>query len=385
MSRRRRTGLTVTMLLLLASGCASTPSSPYASSGAVDDSEAIVLARRFEQAILDRSAPALRSLVDADALLHRICNQRDLSRADRAACLETMGGTYDFANTMLQMIGAKGTARLLALEDVGGAPRPLLRVIDDHGDLHYLMLHVDRAEDGRPVIVDAGAPWEEDPASASLRRIWAAVLAPDAERRLARDPRLRMEQAMLFGQFEAALTEWPAVSAADRRVQSVRIAHLICTAEAAPDQLLPALAAYRRDRPDDPAGDHAALKYLMWREQWPEALEVIANLRSAVGDDAFLDTLEAQVHLDTGDLYGAALAAATAVELEPTLVEAWWTRLEIAVAGDEHDQIAACLASLNHIGEQIPEVERNEDFAKFVGSPAYRHWVEARERHTLPD
>ena len=71
MSRRRRTGLTVTMLLLLASGCASTPSSPYASSGAVDDSEAIVLARRFEQAILDRSAPALRSLVDADALLHR--------------------------------------------------------------------------------------------------------------------------------------------------------------------------------------------------------------------------------------------------------------------------------------------------------------------------
>ncbi len=55
------------------------------------------------------------------------------------------------------------------------------------------------------------------------------------------------------------------------------------------------------------------------------------------------------------------------------------------MAGDEHDQIAACLASLNHIGEQIPEVERNEDFAKFVGSPAYRHWVEARERHTLPD
>jgi len=380
----------VTTILMLAvatapAGCSAPgrPNPVALRAGSITEAEAINVARRFERAVAAQDVAAVRDLIDEDEVRRRVCEAGEISGADREACRATFGDVFDFAGLIMQPVAGKGRIKLLRLFRTGPDAAPLLRIVDDEGRLHYLVLQLARGGDGLVRVVDAGSPWEQETATVAMRRFWLMVQSPDADRHFEADARLHMEQLILAGRLDEAYEMWASMPDAVRAEQPVMLAHLQYFVPAFDrDGLLGHLQSYRRRRPGDLAADLAVLPELIWSQHHDEALRVVSSLRAAVGGDGYLDLIAGQIHRDRGDLTQARRVIAHAVEVEPDLIEAQWERLDLAVGDGDYDLMVECLADLEALGADIGTVLRDDGLQAFRDSEAFQHWQDQRATRT---
>ncbi len=151
-----------------------------------------------------------------------------------------------------------------------------------------------------------------------------------------------------------------------------------CAARVNGEALDEAVRDYRRLFPDDPAADLVTNEMLRRNDRNDEFLAAIDRIRSAVGEDPYLDVLSCWGLEAAGRLAEARDRVDAAVAAEPTLSQAQITRLTVTLKQKDYEVVAQTITAMEVLGYPTPDLTKYEQFAGFVRSDAYRRWAASR-------
>lgn len=143
--------------------------------------------------------------------------------------------------------------------------------------------------------------------------------------------------------------------------------------------VLAAIERFRSQFPTDPATALYSIDYYITRKEFLKAIEALEQLKTAVGGDAELDTMIANVRLEAGDIPGAKVAIEQAIAREPDLPSSYWSKISVALTEDDH---ATTLATLIHLKSELNIALSAESlktevlYSKFVLSPEFQELEE---------
>lgn len=113
--------------------------------------------------------------------------------------------------------------------------------------------------------------------------------------------------------------------------------------------------------------------------EYDAAVAAAERIAAAVGGDAFMETLAADILSQKGDYRAARARAARAAAAEPTLVNPWFVLLTISVAERDHAETAWALTVLETRFQQtIADLTTVPQYATFVQTPEYTQWARSR-------
>ncbi len=143
---------------------------------------------------------------------------------------------------------------------------------------------------------------------------------------------------------------------------------------------------FRKDHPDDAAGDLVSMDYYHLKKQPDEVLKLADRLDKALGGDPYLSVVRVGALIDAKRFKEARTAAEKAVKDEPKLTQAYWARISVATEEKNHADTLTWLKKLvEDTGTDVTaaEVEMNEQFAAFIKTPQYqqfKQWLAKREK-----
>jgi tetratricopeptide (TPR) repeat protein len=149
-------------------------------------------------------------------------------------------------------------------------------------------------------------------------------------------------------------------------------AHLGADGEA---DYLAGLERFRELYPDDAAIDFISIGYFHLKKRYDEVRRSIDRIDKAVGGDPYLDVLRGNAWMEDGRFEEARQAMEKAIEEEPDLARAYWTRIALSLREQKHADtlkwlqtiVEKCHVAIKNLNE-VPE------YAEFVKSPQYGEW-----------
>jgi tetratricopeptide (TPR) repeat protein len=131
--------------------------------------------------------------------------------------------------------------------------------------------------------------------------------------------------------------------------------------------------------PNDPALDLISIDGLYLRKNFAELDKVVDGLDRRLGGDAYLDLLRGGFWLEAEDLDRASKHYRRAIERDPTMVDAWWSLITIALQGKDWKETGRLLSVIERdLKIALPDLEQTPDYAEFVKSADYADWKKAR-------
>src|SRR5690606_34394436 len=114
-------------------------------------------------------------------------------------------------------------------------------------------------------------------------------------------------------------------------------------------------------------------------KDYAKMLEALFTLDEAVGGDPYLAGMKAAAYAGIGSVPQAKKHAEQALAKEPSLAQPHWILVYVALEERNNAEVARLLTRLeNELGETIPPLTQDADFAGFIASPQYRTWSAAR-------
>ena len=127
--------------------------------------------------------------------------------------------------------------------------------------------------------------------------------------------------------------------------------------------------------PNDAAIDLLSMDYFAMKENFAEALACAQRFQKAMGDEAFMTTLIADLQWQNGQLKEARATVDKAIKLEPDFVSARWTKVTIADAQKDYASMNKTLKELvTDFGAELdPEAMKKEEFYQdFSKAPEFK-------------
>lgn len=127
--------------------------------------------------------------------------------------------------------------------------------------------------------------------------------------------------------------------------------------------------------PNDSAIDLLSMDYFAMKENFAEALACAQRFQKAMGEEAFMTTLIADLQWQNGQVKEARATIEKAIKLEPDFVSARWTKVTIADAQKDYTSVNKTLKELvTDFGAELdPEAMKKEAFyEEFVKTPEFK-------------
>jgi hypothetical protein len=309
-------------------------------------------------------------------------------REFRAAADADLRGESGPAARAIAAVGAGGSCRFLRVVQHGTETRVIVRIAHADGSMpEYVVFVLAAGADGAAVAIDIDVESDGGSASARLRRFFLALAvfaSPNVEGKLRGDDRLRAqhlsaldeaEESFRAGQNRLALERLATVPSAILDAPDVVLLRLNVSRAVSDEAFRTALADVRRRDGRGPAAELIAVDHFLLARAYDDAHAALANAKSAIGGDPYLDWIDATIFDAAGDLDGARVACQRAIEGDAMLEDPWWTLLSLCVRQDRHDETAALLGHMAARFEiDWKEFEAAPAYARFFDSAAGRMW-----------
>ncbi len=315
----------------------------------------------LEPAVIDSFADQLMSGLKGQGLDERILD------------LVSQGGSYRFLRARLD-------------ED---APRVMFRLLTPEGGFNYHEFHLESAGDGL-IATDAWIALSGETLSASIHRSMLSLFKvhpmkdgtelTDRDREYIQNLwRLQQISTLMRTKPEDALHVIRQLPLSVQKDKNILLARLTAAQAVGAEEYIDSLNVYRTAFPDDAASELVSIDFHVLSRDYTSALGCIDRLDQLIGGDKYLDLLRSGVHLAAGDTVASISTCQQAVVAEPSLPHAYWSLVQISLQRREHALTASLLTHLeSRLGEKLGDLRGAPEFRKFVESPEYEIWQEAR-------
>src|SRR5262249_1542834 len=133
------------------------------------------------------------------------------------------------------------------------------------------------------------------------------------------------------GQHQEVLTLYDQLPADLQRDKNVLLMRLRAAQAVGDDKYAEAMRDFRTYHSDDPCIDFLSITYYLQTKEFARALQMIDRVEKAIDGDPYLNLLRALVHTEAGDILAARKDDEKALAEEPTLLEAHWDLVRIAM------------------------------------------------------
>jgi tetratricopeptide (TPR) repeat protein len=281
-----------------------------------------------------------------------------------------------------------GTMTLLRVHDVKGRPRALLRALDPERGFDYLDFELTRRADGKVRATDIYIFIAGDRFTKIIRGLYLPLAANQsrnivdklltAESDMVKAaPKLKsLADAVRNNQAQEALAIFDALPAGAKKEKTVMLLRLQAAQASNDDNLyLAAMDELSRTFPGDPCVDMTAIDAFLIRKEYDKAFSAIDRLDKSVGGDPYLNLIRANIFSEQGKNEQAARLAQKAVEQEPTLPDAHYSRLVFASGQKKYADMVKYLQEFEDVfGEPAEGLESEPEFAGFVASKEYKDY-----------
>lgn len=389
-----------TALVALAAGCkpaaapvpaAGTPAPAVADGTPATEADCREFAAKVETAVRDKDRATLGQLFALTTLMERSIADLTLSGTNKESVLKglkTAAARNSFVDQIMAEIEKGGSYKLLRVHEVDGRTRALLRLLTTESGVNYHDILLTRYPDGRVSLEDvyvfaAGEMLTQSvrrlllPAAAELDRGLVARLRGTDQLYYSNLPKIQgMVRAVQAGNGREAVATYKALPAGLRQNKVILLFYLRAAAEVDDAEYTAALETFRQQYPADPAIDFISIDYFLLRKQYDESLRCIGAVAKAVGGDPYLHALRANVLVEAGRFPDARAAAEKAVAEEPSLPEAYWSRVSVALREKDHKDTLAWLKKVvEKTGAEIEDLAELDDYKEFVRAPEHAAWV----------
>jgi len=377
------------LLSLLIAACLASPRSMQGAGPATAPDQPLpefeAFARRAEAAIRSRDASFMDGAVDGEALLARALAGLELSGDARRDFSNGFLPTLKLGTLIEKRLGERGCSRLLRVEQHAGATHALFRhVFADM--LDYYEYELARSPSGAVRIVDvtmfsAGERLSESVylgALAMLRNEDDGLLDTLEGRDI--DHYVILSEEIRRERWSEAMAEFAQLPADIAQLKSTRILKVCVASQLGEAHWLAAVDEVRRHHPSDPALDLLGIEAGWVRGDLESVLACIERLDRRVAGDPYLNLLRGDVHFEQGSLERAKSLYRQASREEPGLEDACWRLVSVALAQEQHAEVAGLLSRLeSEFDAEIADLSGMEGYESFAQSPEYRAWLQRRE------
>ena len=384
-------------ITLLASGCnrggsnttVATPAPPVEQSAPpVSDEQCQQFAKKLEAAVKANRVHEVSKLLRFEDLVRRSISdtglspkmQQDIISGARSELQKCEPGAQICAN-----VKTGGSYHFLRLLHDGNRPKALFRVISPDGGVNYLEFTIARFPDGDFGAEDIYFVATGEPISQTMRRFMIPGLSQlsggllsrlrGTDKQFVANAQLiqSMSQAIRDNRYADAQRAYRRMPKELQEDKAMLVGYIQAAANISDQEHAAAVETLRRLYPNDPCIDLMSVDYHLIRREYKLCLDDIDRLSRAIGGDAYLENLKVNVLIEMGLLKTAATAAETAIQMEPDLKEAYWSRVTVSLRARNH---ADTLVWLKKVAETfnltLKDLRALPEYAEFVKTSQYR-------------
>lgn len=350
------------------------------------------LALSFEDAVEHGWRDEAFALFDLDALLERASksvpatNKVEKHFRDGASAAWTSDAGV--VGVALATVASGGRLRWLHVAERDGESAAVFRL--ERADAtapEYVELVLAPRGEKAAIAVDVRTSSDGVAHSRVLRR-WLLALVADAGRtlpsRIAGEDRAFAQAGRTFesidrafegGRNADALAAWSTLPEELRLDPSVVLARLRAAFAAGTTAFDQALGEVRAAGRTDAGTELLAIDVAMATNRPSLALEALDNLARVAPKDAYLDALRGSILRELGHGDEARAACRLALETDPTLADAYWTLLGLAIENERYEEAASLITRMDrHFEIDWREVASSPSYAQFLESKPGARW-----------
>lgn len=354
------------------------------------EDECLDFVKKIEQAVRTKNRAGLERLIPMEALAIRGLNDLSLTGEERQSIMQGMraGLAKKAVSTqIIENVKEGGSYTLLRLHKVDGRPRAMFRLIGSDSGVTYHDILLMRTRDGITVAEDVHLSstgemlsktlrWIVLPAVVELSRNSVANVRGDERTLIKNAPRfLALVTAIESGNKAEAVKIYNSLPPEFREMKTIQLLYLQAI-DAEDAEYVRVLEMYRKAFPGDSAADMLSIEHFNQKKRFDEALGCIDRTEKAVGADPYLHVLRANT-LNAARRYPESRAAAEkAIEQEPTLAAAYWSRIIVSLGEKNHqDTLAWLMKLIEKTSEEVADLTKVVEYAEFVKSPQHAEWL----------
>jgi hypothetical protein len=355
------------------------------------DEECLAFARGFVADVAAGDVDAAAGRIDWDALLERVTAgyeaDDDFVRGFRRGFLRARQNPGNIVPAIVEATQTGGSYVLLRVHEQEGTKRALFRMLKE-GGVNYHDCILARGKDGTLRIADIYVYLSGENISATLRRLFLPAAAQASrsflEKLLGSESELvkhlpsiqRMVIVTREGRPAEALRIYRSLPSSVQKEKCVLLARFQAAQAVGEEEEIAATDEVKKQFPDDPSLDLLAVDSLCFRKHYDAALACVDRLDAALGGDPYSDLLRGTINYMKGDRVAAARFSSKAIAAEPTLEQAHWTLVQIALDEKNHAETARLLLRIEDVLElELGDLTDIPGYAEFVKSPEYREWL----------
>ena len=348
--------------------------------------------RKIEQTMNAGDSSFFNQSLDVDALLEETTKGVAAPPAVKQGFSKGVKETFDLGTIIGKSISPKGGYKFLRYHQVDKRPRLLFRLLaGDQCNYHDLILS--RDADGKFKVVDVFVFLTAEKMSETLRRSYLAAVAEQNRGILEKlvqsesdylknlpkiQEMIRLGQG---GKSQEALQLFKQLPASVRKDKTVLILRLSYASQTGDEEFKRAVQEIKVALPNDPCLDLILVDSYFLEKDFPKALECLDRLDKAVGPDAHVNFLRANINYAAGDKKKAKEWGLKAIQTEPALAEPYWSLVTISLEDSEFKETGRLLSLLEKDAHmKIGDLKNVPAYAEFVKSPEYTAWMQSRNK-----
>lgn len=351
----------------------------------------------LENAVAVGDPAAVNRLFRFNDLIERSVSDLGLSASEKKSLLAGAAkAATQFPGQFINVVKEGGSYSVLRVRTVDGRPRVLLRLIHGEGAVNYHEITLVRYPDQQIAAEDVYIYLSGEPFSQTFRRL---VLGFMAERnkgiaKLNGEKQVltkhigaitKMAELVRNGQNREGLDDFRKLPAELQKNKALQIMAIMAAGGTGDDNdYLTEMERFRKNHPNDPAGEIVSIDYHLLKKEYDEMLKSIDRLDKSLGGDPYLDAIKASALIQAGRLKEARAAAEKAIKDAPKLPQAYWARTAVAAKEKDHDDTLKCLKMLVEKVEptlQPGNLTADDRFVNFVTTPQFdefKKWLAKR-------
>jgi hypothetical protein len=398
-------------VVALLSGCSDNPRGPRVRPGdpepevepGLTDDECRELAEKIAKAVQSQDATALAALFDWDALLQNATGDIQVPARETQRFVTDMRGDGKrvgvLGQQIIDLVARGGTYKYLHTHVVEHRQRLQFRLaLPDGQGLNYHDVVLSRrppegqSPKGKIKAIDVYIFTNGELLSQTARRAFLTAMLRQAQIPAARLQGAELEFHLHFkkvelmnelaraGKHAEVLKLYDQLPPELQRDKNVLLTRLRAAQAVGGAEYSEAIENFRAFHPNDPCVDLFAITYYVQKREFKQALAMIDHIEGAVGPDAYLDVLRANVHLEAGDPAAARKAAEAALTAEPMLADAHWALVGVSLQEKKHGETLDRLREIERrLAPKFPDFASLPDYADFVKSPQYQEWIKSHK------
>jgi tetratricopeptide (TPR) repeat protein len=377
-----RLTISIAAAALLVSACGKDKTAPPKLEG-VSMEQAQVFAENLLTALTKCDNAAIAAAHDTDAMLKIAVTGSGLTVAERDGVIQGAKQSFEPAAQFCGPMQPDNHFKLLKVHEEGKTTRALYRVLSEDG-VNYIDFVLGKTSADAPVRAHDYYIYMTGELMTETFRDLIGTMASPAERNsvFATSQAMQRARDMLMQQrYAEAKSELDSLSPALKKQKSIMLLQVQAAMHLDEATYEASITAFEKSFPDSPALDLVSIDGFVMREQWDDAMAAVERLDKRVGGDTYLMFLRANLFAAAKKYEKAKQSAEKALADEPTLVDAMWTLLTVALETQSFAEAAALLKRLEteFEVEMDPGVMAVEPlYAEFLQSDEYKTWLAGR-------